>query len=192
MDTFRGTLRMPGEQASVPVEARVDDLRLVLLVEGTEVGAWALNAVKAEPTGAGVVLDLGADRVELDITDRAGLLARLDRSATPTLSRRRDRRSERPTRGRRRPARAERRPRISAAAALVVGAMLAVVLAAVFFTEVTGAILLLVGAALLVVGALGYVETRMALRLPLGLAPVHFVLAGGVVAVAGAALILVG
>lgn len=178
MDTFKGTMRMAGEHDAVPFEAHIDDLRVVLVVEGVEVGAWPRDDVKAERTGAGVLLDLGSERVELDVTDRSALLARLEPPIEASPRRRRPRESRR---------------RLPPWPLLVFGAVIvAVVAAAVLYPLVTGSVLLLLGAALLVVGALAYTETRLALRLPLGLAPVHFVVGGGVLAVAGAGLILLG
>jgi hypothetical protein len=177
MDTFKGTMRMAGEHDAVPVEARIDDLRVVLVVEGVEVGAWARENVRAQPTGAGVSLELGSDRVELDVTDRSALLARLEPPAEEIS------RSER----------RRRRRRLPPWPLLLLGALtVAVVVAAVLFPIVTGSVLLLIGAALLVLGALAYNETRIALRLPLGLAPVHFVIGGGILVVVGAGLILLG
>lgn len=179
MDTFKGTMRMAGEHDAVPVEARIDELRVVLVVEGVEVGAWARQDVRAQPTGAGVSLELGSDRVELDVTDRSALLARLEPPAEEVS------RSSRRRRGRRR--------RLPPWPLLLLGALtVAVVVASVLFPIVTGSVLLLIGAALLVLGALAYNETRIALRLPLGLAPVHFVICGGILVVVGAGLILLG
>jgi hypothetical protein len=176
MDTFKGTMRMAGEHDAVPVEARIDELRVVLVVEGVEVGAWAREDVRVQPTGAGVSLELGSDRVELDVTDRSALLARLEPPAEEMS--RSDRR---------------RRRRLPSWPLLLLGALtVAVVAAAVLYPLVTGSVLLLIGAALLVLGALAYNETRIALRLPLGLVPVHFVIAGGILVVVGAGLILLG
>lgn len=178
MDTFKGTMRMAGEHDAVPFEARIDDLRVVLVVEGVEVGAWPRDDVKAERTGAGVLLDLGSERVELDVTDRSALLARLEPAVGGSTRRRRPRESRR---------------RLPPWPLVVFGAFAAVVVAAVVvYPLVTGSALLLVGAALLVVGALAYVETGLALRLPLGLAPLHFVVGGGILVVGGAGLILLG
>lgn len=178
MDTFKGTMRMEGDHDAVPVEARVDDLRVVLVVEGVEVGAWARENVSAERTGAGVRLELGSERVELDVTDRTALLARLEPPPQAAAPKR---------------VRGARRRRLPPLPLLVLGGVaLAVAAAAFLYPLVTGSILLLAGAALLVVGALGHLDTRMALRLPLGLSPVHFVFGGGFLVVLGAGLILLG
>lgn len=178
MDTFKGTMRMEGDHDAVPVEARVDDLRVVLVVEGVEVGAWARENVSAERTGAGVRLELGSERVDLDVTDRSALLARLEPPAGAAAPKR---------------IRGARRRRLPPLPLLVLGGATLVVAAAAFlYPLVTGSTLLLVGAGLLVVGALGHMDTRIALRLPLGLAPVHFVFAGGFLVVVGAGLILLG
>lgn len=192
MEKFRGTMRLSGETQAVPVEARVDTARLVLAVDGTEVGAWALDQVKAERTGEGVALDLGTERVIIDVTERTEFFAYFEAEVEEQLSRR-ERRE-----GRKRAPRKEKRdrkPRDSRLSMplIVTGILfLGLVAVAILFPEVTGSILLLVGVVLLLAGALAYTETRIALRLPLGLAPVHFVVAGGLVAVLGVVLILLG
>lgn len=192
MEKFRGTMRLSGETQAVPVEARVDAVRLVLAVDGTEVGAWALDQVTAERTGEGVALDLGTERVIIDVTERTEFFAYFEAEVEEQLSRRerRERRKRAPRKEKR-----DRKPRDSRLSMplIVTGILfLGLVAVAILFPEVTGSILLLVGVVLLLVGALAYTETRIALRLPLGLAPVHFVVAGGLVAVLGVVLILLG
>lgn len=192
MEKFRGTMRLSGETQAVPVEARVDTARLVLAVDGTEVGEWALDQVTAERTGEGVALDLGTERVIIDVTERTEFFAYFEAEVEEQLSRR-ERRE-----GRKRAPRKEKRdrkPRDSRLSMplIVTGILfLGLVAVAILFPEVTGSILLLVGVVLLLAGALAYMETRIALRLPLGFAPVHFVVAGGLVAVLGVVLILLG
>lgn len=192
MEKFRGTMRLSGETQAVPVEARVDAARLVLAVEGTEVGAWAIDQVRAERTGEGVALDLGTERVIIDVTERTEFFAYFEAEVEEQLSRRerRERRTRAPRKEKR--DRQPRESRISLPLVLTGVVFLGLVAVAILFPEVTGSILLLVGVVLLVVGALAYMETRIALRLPLGLTPVHFVVAGGLVSALGVALILLG
>lgn len=182
MQKFRGTMRLSGETQAVPVEARVDTARLVLAVDGVEVGAWALGQITAERIGEGVALDLGNERVIIDVTERTEFFSCFQPPAEEELSRKERRALKKRSRGR----------RLSFPLILVGILFLALVVAAILFAEVTGSILLLVGVVLLVVGALAYMETRIALRLPLGLAPIHFIVAGALVSVLGVALILLG
>ena len=193
MEKFRGTMRLSGETQAVPVEARVDTARLVLAVDGTEVGAWALDQVTAERTGEGLALDLGTERVIIDVTERTEFFAYFEAEVEEPASRRVRREHRKP--GRRKKEKRDKEPRDSRLSTplVVLGVLfLGLVAVAILFPEVTGSILLLLGVILLVVGALAYTETRVALRLPLGLAPVHFVVAGGLVSILGVALILLG
>jgi hypothetical protein len=155
----------------VPVDAQIGERVLVLKVEGVDVGSWAIEDVRAEPTGAGVSLLVDGETVVIDVTDRIGFLGALQRPVSPGEHRRR----------RRLPSLA-----LTSTVALLVG----VAAAAVFFPEVAGPVLILLGLVALVVGAAGHAESRVALRLPLGLQPGHFLVVGLVVTAIGVGVTL--
>lgn len=172
MTSFTGTMRIEGGGPAVPVEARVGEERLTLRVEGMEVGVWPVDGLHPEIDAAGVVLRLGEEQVTLDVSDRAALLGALSPAAPPRKTKRR------------------RKPSLPLLVTAVF--VLAVVAAAILAPELVGSVALVVGLVALVTGALAQSEPRVALRLPVGLQPLHFIAAGLAMLGVGIALVLVG
>lgn len=170
MASFKGTMTIAGQGGNaVPVDAQIGERVLVLKVEGVDVGSWALEDVRAEPTGVGVSLHLGQETVVIDVTDRIGFLGALQKPSVP----------------------AKRRRRLpSLALTLTVLLFLGVVAAAIFFPEVVGPVFILVGLVALVVAASAHAEARVALRLPFGLQAAHFLVLGMVLAALGVGITL--
>ncbi|HEX2155158.1 MAG TPA: hypothetical protein VHL52_14430 [Acidimicrobiia bacterium] len=172
MTSFRGTMRIVGDAGpAVPVSARVADQRLVLEVEGTEVGAWPVAIVSYEADREGVVLRLGQERVTIDVSDRAGFVLALRPPTSGGGTRR-------------------RLPSLRTVAVALVAAL--PVVAAVLAPVVAGSVALLFSLIVLVTGTVAYSEPRIALRLPLGLTAVHFLVAGAGLIVVGIPLVLLG
>lgn len=164
---------------SVPVNAEIGEQMLVLKVEGVDVGSWALRDVYAEPSGAGVSLQVGGEKVVIDVTDRRGFLGALQIPVEPKKRAKR----EKPKRGRHR-----RLP--SLALALTAALLAGVATTSVLFPDVVGPVLILLGLVTLVVAASAHAEVRVALRLPFGLRAGHFLIAGLVLTGAGVGVTL--
>lgn len=160
------------DSGSVPFEAAIAEHRLVISVEGVEVGNWPVEAVQAQVEPEGIHLRLGQDEVVIDVTDRVGLMMALGRSA-----------SEAPS----------RRQRNLPSLRLVVASVLlgALVVASVFATGIVGSSLLILGLLVLVLGAFATSEPRLALRLPFGLQALHVVGVGVGLLAIGMALVAV-
>lgn len=172
MPVFNGTMRIEGQGGSaVPVNARVAGEQLVLEVEGTEIGAWPVGGLSVEADAGGVVLQLGHELVMIDVTDRTGFVTAL----RPSLKRRRVR---------------LKRPSPMVTGIGLAGALL--VTSAVLAPGLVGALVMLLGLLVSVVGASALSEPRIALRLPLGLTAMHFVVAGTALVGVGVPLVLVG
>lgn len=183
MANFKGTMTIAGSRDnSVPVDAQIGDQMLVLKVEGVDVGSWALQDVHAEPTGAGVSLQVGEETVMIDVTDREGFLGALEPPVAPKKRGKRKKREKR-KRGRHR-----RLP--SLAVALTAALLAGVATTSVLFPEVVGPVLILLGLVTLIIAASAHAEVRVALRLPFGLRAGHFLVVGLVVTGAGVGVTL--
>lgn len=171
--SFQGTMRIKGDGGPpVPVNARIGDDRLVLEVDGVAVGEWPVDGVSPQVDGGGVNLRLGEDQVQIDVTNRiAFVTALVPRTAE-------------------KPARKRRRQPSPLLVGLALGAA-AIVTAAVMFPDVVGSIMMLAGLVVLVTGAMAYSEPRIALRLPLNLQAIHFVMVGLLFLAFGVFLVLV-
>jgi len=185
MANFKGTMTIVGSRgSSVPVDAEIVDQMLVLKVERVDVGSWALQDVHAEPSGAGVSLQVGGETVVIDVTDRRAFLGALQAPVDP---KKRDRRKKP-----KKPKKHERgRRRLPSLAVILTFSLLAgVASTAILFPEVVGPVLILVGLVTLVVAASAHAEVRVALRLPFGLRAGHFLIVGLVLTGAGVGVTL--
>lgn len=196
-------MSITGESGSpVPVHAEIGTGQLVLQVEGVDVGSWSLGDVVAEPTGAGVSLQLGQDRVTLEINERTEFLHALQPPSTKEKKRRgrKGKKAKKPepqAPAAEPKATREAKPRgpsrlPSLRTTLIFLVVAAVVTATILATELVGAIALLVGILLLVFGAFASSDARLALRLPFGLEVFHVLGAALLLVVVGIVLVLVG
>lgn len=173
MATFRGTMSIAGHRDAVPVEARVESRVLVLEVDGQGVGSWDVSSIEARANSGGVTLALGHERVTIDVTDRTGFLEAIKSAAVQSVHR-------------------TRRRLPSLRLVLAVAVLGAIAVLAVRFPESMGSGVVLAGLALLLVGVAARFNTWLALRLPAGLHPVHFVVGGAMLITVGVGLILIG
>ncbi|MFP3913481.1 MAG: hypothetical protein ACLFWM_01280 [Actinomycetota bacterium] len=192
MADFTGTMRIEGGGQAVPVKARVDKDVLTLEVEGVEVGEWPVADLDPAADAGGVVLRLGDEAVTLDVSDRIALLSAL--KPAPDHKAGRGRRKERGRKEKHggKAGQTRRRRRPSLVVVLITLLALAAGVAAFLAPEAVGSVALLVGLLTLVVGGFAHSDPRIALRLPLNLHPVHFIVAGLVALVGGAVLVIVG
>lgn len=156
--------------APVPVQARVGDDRLVLEVDGVEVGEWPVAELTAEMSGGGVLLRLGEDEVMIDVSDRTGFVGALAPAEKPGKRRRR------------------RRPSLRLMLVFLAGA--GIVTAVLLVPQLTGSVAILAGLLMLVLGAVAYSEPRVAVRLPLSLQALHLILGGMILVGLGVLVVL--
>lgn len=204
MATFNGRMSITGESGSpVPVHAQIGTDQLVLQVDGVDVGSWSLGDVLAEPVAAGVALQLGGERVTLELNDRTEFLHALQPpTAKGKKKERKSRRQEKREPGPQaiseepKPARAAKpkapRNLPSLRTTLILVMVAGIITATILATELVGAIALLVGIVLLAFAAFASSDARLALRLPFGLQVMHVLGVGVVLVVIGITLVLIG
>ena len=182
MAQFTGTMRIEGDRgAPLPVHAEIADNRLVLTTDGTDLGSWPLGTLNPQARGAGVGLLLDGDPVVIDVGNaerffdavalRAPSGKKKGRAKKPKVAPSAYEPEEKPDKAPR------RRPSARVTATLVL--LLAVVALAAFNPTLVGAVALFLGLVLVIVASGAVIDTRIALRLPVGLDAMH-VMVGGV------------